>query len=852
MYRWRPSKWFAWSPVMVGLPALAAYLISTPAMLGDLGKRAAEAAAGIDPQVKVVVDGRDVTLSGDVPSQGVADSLFKALSETYGIRTVTQQVRVKPQARLDVPEAPSKLTNLAQPELTGKWQQGVATALAVKLGINTYTFPGNGQIEVRDGNWKLKPSAKLPDGEYEVSVEVRDAAGNVQSALVPGKLVIDTAAPAAPVLSVPPLDKSWPYAVTGTWPAEEGSTLAVKLLDQTYELGKSPELTAPAAGQFSFVPQVALKPGSYDLDFSVKDAAGNVTVSRAAAAIVVLEPAKAEPPPVAAQPVEKIEPIAPPTVATLGSAGSSTVIEGTWPSDKAAGLQVTLDGKAYVLNKNAELTSDAKGNWTLTVPEILSPGDHAVTAQVTDKNGGTLAAAAERQLTQAAPAPPPELKLPTVDALIATDEAATLTGTWDEAVGKTLKVSVGETIYEWKKDANLTTNGTGKWTLVLPSSLKDAEYDVQVEVTDGAARTVRDTTSGELVVDAIAPAAPTVNPISSSVAVSELSGTWDVDQASSISIEIPAAGLRADNKAPGSLLTLSGSQWKFAVPQQLPPGSYDVMVETRDASGRIQKDLTQNEIVIAAPVPKVIPAPVVEKMVSFTDKPFLKGQWPSTNATKLTVRIADQAYELTEPTQALTTNDAGEWALQVEKPLAEGVYDVIVTAGDANGASASDKTTDELQVVTTQPQAPTVNAQGNTQSPDSISGTYDAASTQKLKVSIPVANIFEDSASVGSALTTSGNDWTLKLAKKLAPGTYDVLVETIDQYGRKQIDQSNAELVFAEPPAVTPPLPAPETKAEAAPPAPETKAAGSAPTASTGERSTGSRNCCANTSRTST
>ena len=65
-------------------------------------------------------------------------------------------------------------------------------------------------------------------------------------------------------------DAKWPYAVTGTWPEATGSGLAVKLLDKTYTLGKDDALRSDGKGNYTFSPTVDLKPGTYDLNFSVK------------------------------------------------------------------------------------------------------------------------------------------------------------------------------------------------------------------------------------------------------------------------------------------------------------------------------------------------------------------------------------------------------------------------------------------------------------------------------------------------------------------------------------------------------------------------------------------------------
>ena len=84
MYQWRPSQWLKWAPLTV-LPFIASYAIQTNSLVEDIGKRA-QAAAG--DWAKVVLDGRDVVLSGDAKSIALLDVAVKAVAGTYGVRSV--------------------------------------------------------------------------------------------------------------------------------------------------------------------------------------------------------------------------------------------------------------------------------------------------------------------------------------------------------------------------------------------------------------------------------------------------------------------------------------------------------------------------------------------------------------------------------------------------------------------------------------------------------------------------------------------------------------------------------------------------------------------------------------------
>ena len=61
------------------------------------------------------------------------------------------------------------------------------------------------------GHWTLKPSTALADGTYDMTAEVSDGINPAIATITPEKLVIDTVAPPAPVIT--PRRKRHPVAV---------------------------------------------------------------------------------------------------------------------------------------------------------------------------------------------------------------------------------------------------------------------------------------------------------------------------------------------------------------------------------------------------------------------------------------------------------------------------------------------------------------------------------------------------------------------------------------------------------------------------------------------------------------
>jgi hypothetical protein len=112
--------------------------------------------------------------------------------------------------------------------------------------------------------------ADLPDGTYTLTVRVSDAAGNPGPSAT-GTYVLDTTAPAAPVLSLVPATPSPLRSVTWAFSYEPGSTLICRL---TFPTGAVREISGCASPLT--VDLAGLPDGSYVLSVRVVDAAGNV------------------------------------------------------------------------------------------------------------------------------------------------------------------------------------------------------------------------------------------------------------------------------------------------------------------------------------------------------------------------------------------------------------------------------------------------------------------------------------------------------------------------------------------------------------------------------------------------
>jgi large repetitive protein len=806
MYQWQPSKWIKWAPVMAGLPFLAGGWLQTDGLVKDV-TASAQAAAG--EWAKVEFDGRDATLSGQT-SQASLDAAVKAVVDTYGVRTVDiSKVKIAEPVTLAAPTIESLTTNNGMPEIKGTWPQDVAKTLAVTLNTKTYTLGTDAELQSAAGAWTLKPTTAIPDGAYDVSAQISDGGASVAASAAPGKLVIDTVAPALPALVVAAPDAKWPYAISGTWPEAEAKSLSVKLADTTYTLGKDEALKSDGKGTFTFDPRVELKPGSYDLDVSVTDAAGNVSTVPAKAAIVIAE-APLEAAPVAAAP------LAAPTVDAIVANQATPVITGTYPAE-AAKLSVDLNGKSYVLGTDKELTADA-GRWTLK-PASVPDGSYTATATVAAADGVAIAAVAPAPVVidTAAPA--------AATVTTAAPDAVwpyAISGTWAETESIGMSVSLAGKAYALGKDKELISDGKGQYTFMPAVELAPGKYDLDFTTVDAANNVTSNIVREAIVIPEPAPVvvpveltAPTVEASVSDKDMPVVKGTWAAGVAKSLVVNLNGNDYKLGKDY--ALLSDASGNWTLKSDKPLANGTYDVVATVGDGADKTMADSTKDElkVEVAPPPPPapVLSAPSVEKSVSDNAQPMIMGMWDNKVGKVLKVAVGGTAYELGKDA-ALTSDANGMWMLTPAVPLANGVYDVTVETADEAGAMAKDATVGELEVNVPPPPpapepvkivmvAPTVETSTSDSDHPVVKGTWNAGNAKGLDVSLD-GNTYKLGTNY-ELLSNAAGAWTLKPTKPLVNGVYDVAAVENDGAGNTLADATADELTVAVAPPPPPP-----------------------------------------------
>ena len=249
-------------------------------------------------------------------------------------------------------DAPSSPTRDASPLLTGHAQSG--SLVSVYLG-ETAVCDSSADAS---GSWSCRPAA-LADGPYLLQARVTDAQSHASGPSAARALVVDTTAPAAPVLDQPasPTRKREPV-LSGT--AEAGS--AVTVTDVTSG-GEVCSANATAAGTFRCAPSATLALGDHHVTAKAADAAGNLSL--------------------AAEEVDFTVSDTMPPAPTIESPANGTVLDERRPviSGRTAPgtlVEISVDGQSYV----AQVTPG--GLWTLLPAADLAVGNHELLASATD------------------------------------------------------------------------------------------------------------------------------------------------------------------------------------------------------------------------------------------------------------------------------------------------------------------------------------------------------------------------------------------------------------------------------------------------------------------------------------
>ena len=358
----------------------------------------------------------------------------------------------------------------------------------------------------------------------------------------------------------------------------------------------------------------------------------------------------------------------------------------------------------------------------------------------------------------------PLAEAPTVNTLTTADSMPMLGGTATVYSGEKLAVTVNGIVYT-SANGLVYDAASLSWSLQLPA-LAAASYDVKAVVSDAGNNKISEVTSAKAlqISEAITPALPTVNTLTTTSTKPTITGTATVYSGEKLTVTVDSVTYDSSNA--GSKLTLNAATriWSLDLSGSaaLSTGQHTVLAEVRNATSNavMRSDATTSELTIIS-APTVV-APTINTITTNDTTPTITGTATVMDGQTLTVNVNNVDYTVDAGT--LTYSAATRvWSLTTATGLAAGSYTVTaqVTGGDLVTAA------DSVAIYTTAPAVAPTGAVATSSPTPTLSGSVTVGGNETLTVTLN-GRVY----TVGDGhLTYSGGRWTLTPVA-LAAGTY--------------------------------------------------------------------------------
>ncbi|MBE1444898.1 OmpL47-type beta-barrel domain-containing protein [Paenibacillus sp. OAS669] len=172
-----------------------------------------------------------------------------------------------PQAPVIEAPAEGAVLSTAQPVLRGSAEASASIRITLDGGANASIAADS------SGSWEFTPASPLSEGQHFVKAQAIDAAGNMSPVSIEHAFIVDTIAPAAPVV-LHPVDGS----VTNRSKPEISGTSESSVTISVYVDGtRTADVKADTEGKWSYAPAAGLALGLHSVQAQAADAAGNVS-----------------------------------------------------------------------------------------------------------------------------------------------------------------------------------------------------------------------------------------------------------------------------------------------------------------------------------------------------------------------------------------------------------------------------------------------------------------------------------------------------------------------------------------------------------------------------------------------
>jgi hypothetical protein len=698
-------------------------------------------------------------------------------------------------------------TKEATPTLTG--DAGLAAGDLPTVTVTVYegatasgTVVASANVSGASGTWSYQ-TPHLADGTYTAQATQRDEAGNVgTSAAVTFR--VDTTPPVVTLDAVATPTKISEPTFAGdagtavgdvasvTVKIHEGSSLSGKLL--------ASKTVTPNHGEWSYK-SAHLSDGTYTVQASQSDEAGNLGVSAAVTFRV-----DTTPPVVTLDPVASLSNDAEPTLA--GSAGqllgdeqqvTVTVYEGS-----------SVAGKELL----SEVAPASAGSWSHKLTR-LADGTYTAQASQSDEAGNV---GTSQPVTFTIDTKPPAVSIEPVPTP-SKDAEPTLGGAAGNEPGDHQSVTV--TVYEGESTAGNVVESKsvtaleGKWSYKT-AHLSDGTYTAQAFQTDEAgnigttaAVTFRvDTTPPVVSIDALASPTRDAEPTLAGGAGSALGDE------PTVTVTIYAGNSTAGKVIVSQAVPQAGGAWSYKAPH-LADGQYTAQASQSDEAGNVGTSSTTT-FTVDTTAPKVTLTSPQDGVVLDGSRPTFSGgagHEPG-DEPSITLRIYKGSSVSGSPiasVEHLKPEADNHWSTGANGPaLPNGEYTAVAEQyDDAGNLGTSTPVTFEIETEVTLDTSRFVQrASGFFTGPTpSFDGTGGTAPEDEAVI----VRIYEGEASSGTPLVrleapvSAGGSWEVGPVPTLQDGSYTVQAEQQDSGVKHQVEATFTVDASSPQPAITAP-----------------------------------------------
>ncbi|WP_336777643.1 Ig-like domain-containing protein [Pantoea sp. USHLN256] len=731
------------------------------------------------------------------------------------------------------------LTNEPSPVFKGTADPSEEGSL-IELRDQNDRLIGSGVVQA-DGSWEAVVSPALTDGDYAITVGIKDPAGNTVTIPAPINLEIDQSEPTLPGdggVGQPGdvLEGAWDNVEPRTgWidptvptndprPEFRGAGLEPGDTVYIYDLSETPRLligtkVVGTDGTWSFEPTTDMGEGEKRIVIVVRDAANNESEPSDEFVFEIDLTAPADPSPGIGlgQPFEGAWDD---QGDQTGWIADGTVTDDARPEFKGAGLN---EGDIVVIyNGDVAMHSvivRADGTWTWTPDLPLMNADYSISIAIRDAAGNESAKTDALDFTLGAggrPAVPGidgifnddgDTLIPINNGYHTNDNTPLMRGTGVDGTVIIIRNGPGPD--------NIVGSATvtgGAWEWNPDPALDDGTYNLNATARTPAGNESGTTGDRQIIIDTEAPAAPggivlwdnvgTTGPVAAG-------GTTDdsTPQLRGTSPEIGAKVIikNAAGQTLGTTYVRDDGTWQYDVPE-LRDGTHSLTAQVEDQAGNLGPASPAFEFVtdtsgVGVSVTQLVGHANAEDLIVSNngvvndDTPTLKGT--ATPESVVSIYIDGEFYTTT------TSDRNGRWELQIE--LADGERGYVIHATVAGSADPSNNFNVELD--TTAPDGTFDSITDNVGNPSATpsmpvaSGEYTNDRSPVMAGTAPtgtIVYIYDDVRGLIGSEVAVGGTWSLSPGTPLNDGEYNLRVVFEDAVGNKSRPSTPAWVIIVD------------------------------------------------------